>query len=126
MRSARQTRRSVHGTSVPPRKAAVPSPPSLARRPLQTSREPAGHARTPRDPFPSDRRRDTSVGANSQARRSGRRLVVAVVAIVAGLVLAVPARAAATPTVVSLTFDDGTATEYQVRSLLSSHGMLGT
>jgi hypothetical protein len=36
------------------------------------------------------------------------------------------ARAATSPTVVSLTFDDGTATQYQARSLLSSHGMHGT
>jgi peptidoglycan/xylan/chitin deacetylase (PgdA/CDA1 family) len=46
--------------------------------------------------------------------------------LLALLLLAVPARAAAAPTVVSLTFDDGTATEYQVRPMLSDHGMHAT
>jgi peptidoglycan/xylan/chitin deacetylase (PgdA/CDA1 family) len=55
-----------------------------------------------------------------------RRRHLFAVAFMVWLVLVVPARAGAAPTVVSLTFDDGTATEYQARSLLSSHGMLGT
>jgi peptidoglycan/xylan/chitin deacetylase (PgdA/CDA1 family) len=40
--------------------------------------------------------------------------------------LAPAARAQAASTVVSLTFDDGTASEYQARAMLSAHGMHGT
>jgi len=45
--------------------------------------------------------------------------------LLALLLLAAPARAS-TPTVVSLTFDDGTASEYWALNQLSSHGMEGT
>ena len=40
--------------------------------------------------------------------------------------LAAPAAAAGAPTTVSLTFDDGQATQFQMRSLLSTHGMRAT
>ena len=60
--------------------------------------------------------------APSRVRRFG----MAFATCVAVLLLAGAAKAAAAPTVVSLTFDDGTATEYQSRALLSSHGMHGT
>jgi peptidoglycan/xylan/chitin deacetylase (PgdA/CDA1 family) len=66
-------------------------------------------------PFPSR-------GASTLVRWSG----VLVATCVAVLCFALPARAAAAQTVVSLTFDDGTATEYQARTMLSSHGMHGT
>ena len=55
-----------------------------------------------------------------------RRFGMVFVAFVMMLLFAGPARAEAAPTVVSLTFDDGTATEYQTRALLSAHGMHGT
>ena len=60
--------------------------------------------------------------AATRVRRSG----IVFAACLAVMLLAGPARAAAAPTVVSLTFDDGTATEYQSRALLSAHGMHGT
>ena len=48
-----------------------------------------------------------------------------VVAFLALLIVA-PARASAAQTVVSLTFDDGSASEYWALNQLNSHGMLGT
>src|SRR5437868_2270515 len=61
------------------------------------------------------------------------RALGAAVALLALSVLAAPARAATTlaagggpQTIVSLTFDDGTASQYWALGELSSHGMLGT
>src|SRR2546430_1502665 len=51
-----------------------------------------------------------------------RALAVAVAAVA---LLALPSAAAA-QTVVSIEFDDGTATQYQARSVLAAHGMHAT
>ncbi len=60
----------------------------------------------------------------------GRRLIAAIVALVLGHVLVgivlAPASAATSPVIVSLTFDDGTADQYAMRSVLASHGMKAT
>src|SRR5919206_4620376 len=53
-------------------------------------------------------------------------LVVAVVAIVRSAVRAGPPAPPAAKTVVSLTFDDGQASQYSTLSMLSAHGMAGT
>jgi peptidoglycan/xylan/chitin deacetylase (PgdA/CDA1 family) len=53
-------------------------------------------------------------------------LASALVVLPSAAVHAGKASAANTQTVVSLTFDDGTAAQYVARSLLSSHGMHGT
>src|SRR5712692_6815235 len=53
-------------------------------------------------------------------------IAAALVLIVPALVVVRPSAKAAGQTVVSLTFDDGTAVQYQALSILSSHGMLGT
>jgi peptidoglycan/xylan/chitin deacetylase (PgdA/CDA1 family) len=58
--------------------------------------------------------------------RPRRRAVTVAAALLCLLLLAAPARAGAAQTVVSLTFDDGTATEYQTRTMLAGHGMHAT
>src|SRR3954451_2907960 len=64
--------------------------------------------------------------------RSPRRYVRVALAVLlawlllAALLLSVSARAASAQTVVSLTFDDGTATQYQADQMLADHGMHGT
>ncbi|MDP9347221.1 MAG: polysaccharide deacetylase family protein, partial [Actinomycetota bacterium] len=58
--------------------------------------------------------------------RPQRHRVPMLLALLAFLLMAAPTHARAAATVVSLTFDDGTATEYQARAMLSSHGMQGT
>src|SRR5256885_6605950 len=64
-------------------------------------------------------------GGPTRDRRSwcGRRLVVASAVLV---LLIVPSAARARTTVVTLGFDDGDQTQYQVRPILASHGMHGT
>jgi peptidoglycan/xylan/chitin deacetylase (PgdA/CDA1 family) len=59
---------------------------------------------------------------------SGRRLIVGLVAAFSLLAAwaAVPVSALAAQTVVSLTFDDGTATQYWALGQLQQHGMMGT
>ena len=53
-------------------------------------------------------------------------LVVAVVAIVRSAIRNAPPAPAAAKTVVSLTFDDGQASQYSTLSMLSAHRMVGT
>lgn len=60
------------------------------------------------------------------AGRTGRRVGRVAVLAALCLVAAVPAKAHAAQTVVSLTFDDGRANAYPARSILSSHAMHGT
>jgi peptidoglycan/xylan/chitin deacetylase (PgdA/CDA1 family) len=67
------------------------------------------------------RRESRQAASGSRARRV--RLLSALAVVV---LLLIPKPAVAAQTVVSLTFDDGTATQYQARSLLSSHAMRGT
>jgi peptidoglycan/xylan/chitin deacetylase (PgdA/CDA1 family) len=55
-----------------------------------------------------------------------RRLLVLLAFVGATLALAVPGRALAGPTVVSLTFDDGWDTQTTASSMLAAHGLLGT
>ena len=52
--------------------------------------------------------------------------MAAIVSVLVPCMSASAAQAATSPTVVSLTFDDGTATEYQARTMLASHGLKGT
>jgi peptidoglycan/xylan/chitin deacetylase (PgdA/CDA1 family) len=54
------------------------------------------------------------------------RRLLATAVLLAAAALPGTAAAATSPTVVSLTFDDGSATQYTARSLLSSHAMHGT
>jgi hypothetical protein len=66
---------------------------------------------------------DRSGPARDRRRRCGRRLVLA---SVVSLLLFVPSAARAGTTVVTLGFDDGDATQYQVRPMLAGHRMHGT
>src|SRR5215208_895887 len=58
--------------------------------------------------------------------RQRHRLARTAALVALGALCAVPAKAIAGPTVVSLTFDDGRATAYPARSILTAHGMHGT
>src|SRR4051794_7725547 len=70
------------------------------------------------------------LGVSPYATEARRRLVAFAAALVlvlaGGAALVRPAPAAAAQTVVSLTFDDGDATQTTARTLLASHGMHGT
>ena len=63
------------------------------------------------------------MAATSRECRKLRRFFV--LAFVA-LAFALPSAAAAAPTIVTLTFDDGSADQYAVRSMLSQHSLRGT
>lgn len=65
-------------------------------------------------------------GASLRRRGVGRRLLISLMAL--GVALSAPAGVAraASPTIVTLAFDDNLANQYQVRSMLSSHGMHAT
>src|SRR5262245_28937504 len=66
------------------------------------------------------------VDVASRGRSTVRRLLLPAVLVSALWCLCAPGVAGALPTVVSLSFDDGRVSQYDVRSVLSSHGMQAT
>jgi peptidoglycan/xylan/chitin deacetylase (PgdA/CDA1 family) len=58
--------------------------------------------------------------------RAGKRRFLVVVVCFIGALVAPAAASAGGPTIVSLTFDDGTADQYQARAILAQNGLHGT
>jgi peptidoglycan/xylan/chitin deacetylase (PgdA/CDA1 family) len=69
---------------------------------------------------------ETSMSGRWRQGRGFRIVVAAALAVLASTGLVASPAHAATTTVVSLTFDDGHASQYAVRTMLQSRGMVGT